>query len=134
VLGYRKGARAERELIDILSRAGFSVVRAAGSGVAGACPDLLAFRHGAAYAFECKSWAAGSLAIRKDKYAELQRWADNSGITTMIAWKVPRKGWLLLHLAELSEQTANWTVTLEHAFAIGRGLGELLGAPRPAPV
>ena len=47
---YRKGARAERELINFFSGRGFAVIRAAGSGVNSLSPDLLAFRRGSQHA------------------------------------------------------------------------------------
>jgi len=46
MLCYRKGSRAERELIDHFSSNGFCVIRAAGSGVNSLSPDILVFRRG----------------------------------------------------------------------------------------
>jgi Holliday junction resolvase len=123
---YAKGARTERELIRLFSEMGFSVIRAAGSGVNSLSPDLLVFRKGVQYAFECKAWGSGSLCIENDKFLGLERWGENTGITTMIAWRINRVGWRFMHLAELDEREKNHTVTLKKALAINRTLEDLL--------
>ncbi len=123
---YAKGARTERELISMFSERGFSVIRAAGSGVNSLSPDLLVFRKGAQYAFECKAWESGSLGIEKSKFLALLEWERNTGITTMIAWRVNRTGWRFMHLPELEEQERNYTVTLKKALAINRRFEDLI--------
>jgi len=123
---YAKGARTERELIGMFSEKGFSVIRAAGSGVNSLSPDLLVFRKGTQYAFECKAWGSGSLGIERTKFLGLEGWERNSGITTMIAWRINRVGWRFMHLAELEEREKNYTVTLKRALAINRRFEDLL--------
>ena len=122
---YAKGARAERELIKAFSGKGFSVIRAAGSGVSGACPDLLAFKRGMHYAFECKSWSASSLAVKKNQFKELLGWEDNTGITTFIAWKIGGEGWRFVKLSEMNEAGKHFTVTESRALLIDRKLEDL---------
>jgi len=46
---YRKGVRAERELISFFRSRGYCVMRAAGSGLSS--PDLLAFKRASQLAF-----------------------------------------------------------------------------------
>ena len=126
-MGYRKGARSERELKELFSRKGYSVIRAAGSGVGADCPDILVFKGPRQYAFECKSWNAGSIAIDKKSYRDLERWEENSGITTLLAWRVERGGWLFIYLSELEENPKSYSITMKRAGRIGRNLSELLG-------
>ena len=123
---YAKGARTERELISMFSEKGYSVIRAAGSGVNSLSPDLLVFRKGVQYAFECKAWGSGSLGIEKEKFLGLLEWEKNSGITTMIAWRINRVGWRFMHLPELEEREKSHTVTLKRALAINRTFEDLL--------
>lgn len=123
---YQKGARSERELIGLLSARGFSVVRAAGSGVAGECPDLLAFRRGAQYAFECKAWGSERVALDHQHYGALKRWEDNTGITAMLAWRMDRAGWYFIYLAELEENPQSWSITKKRALEIGREISSVL--------
>jgi len=126
VLRYAKGARGERELIALFSEKGFSVIRAAGSGVNSLSPDMLVFRKGVQYAFECKAWDSGSLAIQKEKFKALKEWEENTGITTFIAWRISRVGWKFIYLSELEENPKSYTVTMTKALAIDRSLDRLL--------
>jgi Holliday junction resolvase len=122
---YVKGARAERELINKFSENGFNVIRAAGSGVNSLSPDLLAFKRGMQYAFECKAWDSGSLSFEKEKVAGMKRWEDNTGITFLIAWRVSRDGWYFLPLHALVEQEKRFTITLKKAKMIGQRIEDV---------
>lgn len=126
MLRYAKGARSERELISIFCEKGFSVIRAAGSGVSSLCPDILVFKKGVQYAFECKAWESGSLSIEKEKFHTLKEWERNTGITTFIAWRIGRVGWRFMYLDELEENPRSYTVTMGKAMAIDRRLEKLL--------
>ncbi|VVC02165.1 Holliday junction resolvase Hjc [uncultured archaeon] len=123
---YKKGARAERELIAFFSGQGFEVIRAAGSGVNSMSPDLLAFRKGRQYAIECKAWDAGSLSFGKEKVAMMGRWEEVTGITYLIGWRVSRDGWYLFPIHLLEEQGKTFTITLSKAKVAGRKPEELV--------
>ncbi|MFA4983595.1 MAG: hypothetical protein WC588_05280 [Candidatus Micrarchaeia archaeon] len=123
---YRKGARAERELIAFFSGHGFEVIRAAGSGVNSLSPDLLAFRQGKQYAVECKAWDSSSLSFEKEKVAGMKRWEEVTGITYLIGWRVPREGWFLFPVHLLEEQGKTFTITLSKAKLAGRKPEELI--------
>lgn len=123
---YRKGARAERELIAFFSGHGFEVMRAAGSGVNSLSPDLLAFRRGRQYAIECKAWDSTSLSFEKEKVAGMKRWEEVTGITYLIGWRVSREGWFLFPVHLLEEQEKTFTITLSKARLAGRKPEELI--------
>ncbi len=123
---YAKGARGERELINTFSERGFSVIRAAGSGVSSLSPDLLVFKKGVQYAFECKAWDTGSIGIEKEKFLALKKWEENTGITTFIAWRISRIGWKFMYLSELEEQDKTFTVTKKRALGIDRKLEDII--------
>ena len=92
---YNKGANAERELIKILDKVGFSVLRVAGSGVNPIpCPDVVALKNGRIIAFECKAKKGEYLAITHEQLDEEILWAEKAGAEFVVAWKVPRSGWL----------------------------------------
>ncbi len=114
---YGKGSRAEHELIGMLEEKGYSVVRAAGSGKY--TPDLLAFRAGRAYAFECKAWNSPRLSIDKLQFGSLQKWQENTGLTTYVAWKVPKEGWYFIFPEHFEEQGASYTLQLSKAKLLG---------------
>ena len=122
---YKKGARAERELIHFFSAHGFEVMRAAGSGVNSLSPDLLAFRAGKQYAIECKAWDSGSLSFEKEKVRQMKKWEETTGITYFIGWRVSREGWFLFPVHLLEEQGKTYTITLAKAKLAGRKPEEL---------
>lgn len=123
---YSKGSRYERELIDIFQKKGYSVIRSAGSGVGTPSPDILLFKRSKQYGLECKAWNKTSLSLQKPKIAEMRTWQDNTGMTTMIAWRVSRDGWYFIYLDELAEMGKSFTVTLKKAKEINRRIEVLL--------
>jgi Holliday junction resolvase len=118
---YSKGARAERELVEILKRKGYVVVRAAGSGVNSISPDLIAVKNGKVYAFECKFWNRSNLSLEKEKIKYLKE-IQKQGIISYIAWKIPRLGWFLIEPRELEEQEKNYSISKKKALEINRNL------------
>lgn len=123
---YRKGSRSERELMAIFMEQGYSVLRSAGSGVGTPSPDILLFKRTKQYGLECKAWDSGSLSLEKPKIAELRAWQENTGMTTMIAWRMSREGWYFIYLDELNEAPKNFTVTAKRAREINRRTEALL--------
>lgn len=123
---YEKGVRGERELVKLFLDKGFSVIRAAGSGIGTPSPDLLVFKRGIQYGFECKVWDADRLNFQKAKFNALKMWEENTGITTLIAWKIDRVGWRFIYLDELSDKRGGFSITREKALRINRTIGELI--------
>lgn len=112
---YNKGARAERELIGKFLDQGYKVIRAAGSGVNSLSPDILVFRKGYQYAFECKSWDKKYLNIKKEQFKTLKDWQDLTGITVMVAWKIKRKGWKFIPMSLFTESGKSHNVSIQKA-------------------
>ena len=111
---YSKGSRAERELIKMFLEKGFYVVRAAGSGNE-VTPDLLVFRKGKQYCFECKAWDRTSLHVPREQVENLMRWEEVTGITTMVAWRISRTGWRFIPVNVMIEKDKSYAVSLEKA-------------------
>ena len=123
---YRKGARNERELIHLFEAKGYSIVRSAGSGVNATSPDILVFRKGKQYAIECKAWNGDRIAIDHEKFAALEFWQENTGITTLMAWKMPYEGWYFAYLPELDRNEKSYSITKKKMTSINRRMEELL--------
>lgn len=119
---YSKGARGERELLNTLYKMGYSVVRAAGSGVNSISPDIIAVKSGKGIVFECKAWDRGSLSIDHEKFESLRLWRDNAMMETFIAWRMNGQGWFFIRLDEMKKNQNSYTVTRKSALAIGRRL------------
>ena len=115
-------------MIRIFSDAGFSVIRAAGSGVSQTSPpDILLFKQGRQFALECKAWNSNRIAIEHDKYHALSLWEANTGIETMMAWKIPYRGWKFIPLTEMEQNPASYSITLKRTEEIGKNMDYLLG-------
>ena len=121
---YQKGSRAERELIDFFSNKGYSVIRAAGSGVSSLSPDLLAFKKGMQYAIESKAHEKTSLQIPKDQFEGLKKWEDITGITSLVAWRRNRIGWRFIPISLFEENEKSYSFPWAKADMIGKKLEE----------
>jgi len=130
---YVKGARSERELLNKFYEMGYSVVRAAGSGVNALGPDILALKKDVCFAFECKAWDRGSLSLEPDQYEKLLEWERNTTTHTFVAWKIKNRGWLFIRLDEFRKGEKNWNVTMKEAFMINRTIDAIMDMSGPAP-
>ncbi|HIH23004.1 TPA: hypothetical protein HA238_04705 [Candidatus Micrarchaeota archaeon] len=124
---YQKGSRAERELIEYFSSNGFSVIRAAGSGVSSLSPDLLLFRRGLQYAIEAKAWEKGNLNIPRDQFLGLKAWEENTGITALVGWRRNREPWYFIPLSLFEENPKSFAINWKTAQEMGKKVEELLG-------
>ncbi|MBI2079220.1 hypothetical protein HYT84_00525 [Candidatus Micrarchaeota archaeon] len=122
---YSKGSKAERELITYFSEKGFSVIRAAGSGVSSLSPDILIFKHGTNYAIESKAWENEYLHIQKDQFLGLKNWEDNTGINALVAWRRNREPWLFIPLSVFEENKKSFAINWEKAQMIGKKIEEI---------
>ncbi|MCD6549477.1 hypothetical protein J7K41_02070 [Candidatus Micrarchaeota archaeon] len=114
---YSKGSRAERELTKMFIEHGFRVIRAAGSGNHDT-PDILVFRKGKQYCFECKAWDRENLQIPRTQIDNLKKWEDITGITTMIAWRIPRLGWRFIPIHLLTENEKSYSINKRTALEL----------------
>jgi len=123
---YQKGSRAERELINHFSANGFSVIRAAGSGVNSLCPDILVFKHGVQYAIESKAWEKEHLNLDKAQFLNLRKWEENTGITCLIAWRRNRIGWRFIPISIFQETPKSFSLNWKTAESMGKQLNEII--------
>jgi Holliday junction resolvase len=113
---YNKGANAERELIKDLDKLGFAVLRVAGSGVNPLpCPDVVALKNGKIIAFECKAKKGDYLSITHEQMEEEIGWSKKAGALFLIAWKVPRKGWLFFRSENFRKKAKSYMIKLDEA-------------------
>lgn len=127
---YDKGARSERELLNILDGEGYSVIRSAGSGVNSLSPDLIAVRDGRLIAIECKAWDRGSLALDPEQYQKLVEWESNSAFPTFVAWRMNGMGWFFIKLEEFEKGRSNYNITKKKVLGLNRKLDDVLNNGR----
>lgn len=123
---YSKGARGERELLNFLYSKGYSVMRAAGSGVNSLGPDIIAFKDGTGLAFECKAWNKSSLSIEAEKIEKLKQWQSNTKMHTFIAWRMNGTGWFFMTMNELNRTPDYYTVTRKNALLVNRKVEDIM--------
>jgi Holliday junction resolvase len=124
MLTYRKGSRAERELIDYFSTRGFCVIRAAGSGVNSLSPDILIFKRGMQLGIEAKAHEKQNLNIDREQFDNLKRWEDISGINCFVGWRRNREPWYFLPLSIFKKSEKSYGINWENAQALGKKLEE----------
>jgi len=125
---YRKGANAERELIQMLYGKGFAVVRVAGSGATSLpCPDCLALSRKKKMAFECKAWSGNYLHIPVEQMDELANWANTAGIEFFVAWKISREGWIFLRKNAFHKSNKHYSISKKKAKSSGFLFSVLVG-------
>ena len=131
---YVKGANAERELIRMLWGDGFVVVRAAGSGVTQLpSPDIVAARKGRIIGFESKAWNSKHLSLSREQFESSRDWCRTAGGEFVIAWKIPKKGWLFLQPSHFARTEKNYTISLKKALRKSVNLERLLGLQAGLP-
>jgi len=124
---YKKGSRAEHELMDKLQQGGFLVIRAAGSGSGSPCPDILAFRRTEQIGFECKAVDSTSLQLRKEQVEHLRAWEEKSSITTYVAWRQTGGEWYFIRLSFLHENPKSYAISVKEAQRVNAGLESIIG-------
>jgi len=118
-----KGVREERELVKILDRLGFAVLRAPASGSRTRLdrPDLLAGRKGFIVALEVKTTSRETLYLGEESVAQLLRFSRRFGAKPFLAvkFKRRRKGWLLVEAEGLKRTGKGFKLTLREALRRG---------------
>jgi Holliday junction resolvase len=120
-----KGAKAERELLQILYNRGWAVVRSAGSGHNSLSPDIVAIKAGRVLAFECKAWDQNALSIGKDQFETILEWRRRSGQAIYVAWRINRFGWCILDPTLFRFTTKNYVLSKRDALNKGIALEDL---------
>ncbi|MCL4365431.1 MAG: hypothetical protein M1569_00985 [Candidatus Marsarchaeota archaeon] len=123
---YKRGARAERELLHIFYDRGWSVIRSSGSGVNALSPDVIFLKNKDAICVECKAWNRGSLSLDPEQFEKLLEWEKNTAFPTFVGWRVNNKGWYFIRLDEFSRGRSNYNVTMKRVFEINRVIGSIL--------
>ena len=118
-----RGVREERELVRLLDRLGFAVVRAPASGSRTRMdrPDVLAGRRGLILALEVKTTSQPLLYLKRKSVEQLVRFSERFGAKPLIAvkFKGKRRGWLLLEVGQLEPAGGNFKLSLRKALRVG---------------
>ncbi len=89
---YKKGAQAERKMIEILRKKGFACVRVAGSGRARfEQPDIIASNRKRTLSIECKHVNSDVVYIPKEELNALIKFSKDFGAEPILAVRFKKK-------------------------------------------
>ncbi|MEM7826604.1 MAG: Holliday junction resolvase Hjc [Candidatus Aenigmatarchaeota archaeon] len=98
---YKKGYRAEWELLHKIYKSGFLAIRSPRSGRIGLpSPDIIAVKNRRLIVIECKSREDG-FTVDKDQIGQLKAWKKRAKAMVYIAWRMSRKGWRFIPLEDV---------------------------------
>jgi Holliday junction resolvase len=101
---YKKGYRAEKELIKLLSSLEYAVLRTPKSGKD--TIDLIACKRGQIFVFECKFWKS-RVRINEKQLKSLIDFSEKAGAIPVIAIKEENEGWKFLRAEDVKENEGN---------------------------
>ncbi|MBT4538947.1 Holliday junction resolvase [Candidatus Woesearchaeota archaeon] len=120
-----KGTQGERVLVKAFNEAGWSCIRAAGSGSSPyPAPDLLAGNAIRRVAIECKVTAAKKKYLSKEEISQLQQFSHQFGAEAWIGIRFSRQPWYFLHLEDLEDTGKSLAVSQNMAKLKGISLSE----------
>ncbi len=120
---YRKGANAERELIRMLEKEGFAVIRSAGSKKV----DIVAGNGRLYLCIEVKSTKGEKLYINEEEISKLTSFAEKFGGKAIIAVKFINNGWYFLYPNQLMKSGKNYKIMLRDVKYKGSRFDEIIG-------
>lgn len=122
-----KGINAERELIHIFHKFGWSAVRIAGSGSSRyPCPDVLAGNGFRRIAIEAKLISATRKYFIPEDLEQLYTFSRTFGCEAWIAIKFPDQPWVFFNPEDLEETNTGYVATVELSERRGLSVEELL--------
>jgi len=121
-----KGSKAERELLDILTKNGWRAARVAGSGVNDNSPcDLFAAKLGKrGFVIEAKSSKKSNIYITKEQISDFVLFSQMIGLAPAIALRFNREGWFFINPSQLKDTGKYFAVSLETARQEGKRFGQ----------
>ena len=118
-----KGARTERELLDIFAEKGYGVVRAAGSGKSRhPAPDLLVGNSSRTLAIECKASKGDIVYIDKGQVDRLREFSQKFGARPLVGFRFNNEPWFFLEPGKLEWTGTHYKATKD----LVKGKGRLL--------
>jgi Holliday junction resolvase len=122
-----KGINAERELIHLFWRNGWSACRIAGSGsIKYPAPDIVAGNNVRKIALECKATKDIRQRFTRKEIEELKEFSVVFGAEPWVGVRFDRLNWYFLTLEDLNEAAEGFSVSLKEAKMKGFLFDELV--------
>ncbi|USG99985.1 Holliday junction resolvase [Thermococcus argininiproducens] len=120
---YRKGASAERELIKMLEKEGFAVVRSAGSKKV----DIVAGNGKTYLCIEVKTTRSDKLYLSEEDLMKVKSFSSTFGGRGIIAVKFINNGWYFFDADDLKKSGKNYKISLQIAKHDAKTFDEVIG-------
>ncbi|MCA6214147.1 Holliday junction resolvase [Thermococcus bergensis] len=120
---YRKGASAERELIKMLEKEGFAVVRSAGSKKV----DIVAGNGKLYLCIEVKTTRSDKIYLSEEEVEKVKSFANRFGGEGIFAIKFINNGWYFFDAEKLKKSGKNYRITLQTAKHKAKTFDEVVG-------
>ncbi|WP_087037249.1 Holliday junction resolvase Hjc [Thermococcus litoralis] len=120
---YRKGASAERELIKMLEKEGFAVVRSAGSKKV----DIVAGNGKLYLCVEVKTTRNDKIYLSEEEVEKVKSFANRFGGKGIVAIKFINNGWYFFDAEKLKKSGKNYRITLQTAKHKAKTFDEVVG-------
>ncbi len=120
---YRKGATAERELIKMLEKEGFAVVRSAGSKKV----DIIAGNGRTYLCIEVKTTRSDRLYLSEEDMLKIKSFSKTFGGKGVIAVKFTNNGWYFFDVFDLKKSGKNYKISLQIAKHKAKTFEEVIG-------
>ena len=123
-----KGTVAERELIAMFWKNGWSAMRAAGSGSTQfPSPDVIAGNAQRYLAIECKSVGCANKYFPPEELAQLEEFARGFGAEPWIGIRFSGKKWFFVNPEDMKDTGRNFAISEKLAKMKGLSFVELIG-------
>ncbi|RZN64841.1 MAG: Holliday junction resolvase [Candidatus Methanoliparum thermophilum] len=130
----RKGTDSERELVNMLWKAGFAAIRSPASGAAtkNPLPDIIAGNGKRYLSIEVKSSSKGKIYIKKREIEDLAAFSKKFGAEPYLGVKFNGERWAFICVERLDSITkdGNYRIDLRETRQTWMDFDELLGKSR----
>ncbi|MEW6063161.1 MAG: Holliday junction resolvase Hjc [Nanoarchaeota archaeon] len=115
-MSKNKGSRTERELLHMLYKSGFAVVRSTGSGLSSyPNPDLIASNGKKYLAIECKSLKNNVKYLTKDDVKQLLDFSKRFKSEPWFGLRFNNEGWYFLKPKDLKKgKGKNFSISIDY--------------------
>jgi len=120
---YRKGATAERELIKMLEKEGFAVVRSAGSKKV----DIIAGNGRTYLCIEVKTTRSDKLYLSEEDLMKIKSFSKTFGGRGVVAVKFINNGWYFFDIGDLKKSGKNYKISFQIAKHQAKTFEEIIG-------
>ncbi len=127
---YAKGAKAERELIEMFWDNGYAAMRAAGSGISRLpSVDVIASNGKKTFAISCKSTKKTNVYLDSEEIGKLKSFSEKFGAIPYIGVRFNGKNWCFLGMDKIKRtEGKKFTISRKNSEKSGKSFERLINS------